>query len=383
MHRKKIFLEMSRVSTYGRRVLAGVSRYCRERQMPWRFYCEPIEVAHPTGPLEDFHPDGAIVNRGHIGEVSASWLAGASFPVVNVAVAPIPGAVQVIPDDEAIGAAAAEHFRERNYTHFAFAGFQRDPWESLRFRGFAARLAQEGFEPRTLVLEWGYEKKQWERRMATCGRWLRSAVKPVAIMAGNDMAGGIVIESCRYHDIKVPEEVGVVGVNDNPLICQFTAPPMSSVPIDGDLLGYTAAETLGAMIAGGQPPPVCRMPPRPVATRQSSDVMMVDDPVVARAVAYIRENISTCRSVDDLLEALPVSRRDLERRFARSLRRGPWQEIRRMQLKRARSLLSETDLSLERIGRLCGLGNAKRLGEVLRKELGVSPTRYRARCRGE
>jgi LacI family transcriptional regulator len=382
LHRTKVLLWMSRVSTYGRRVLAGVSRFCREREVEWRLYGEPSEVAHPTGPLEGFRPHGAIVNRGHIKPEQAEWLADVPFPVVNVSPTPIAGNVLVVPDDLAVGRLGAEHFLERSFTRFAFVRIGYDVKGLRREEGYRRCLREAGYQVDEFHLEWGFEPRSWAEDIAGCGRWLERLARPVACFCSNDMAAGRVIEACRAHKLRVPGEVGVLGVNDNPLICEFTSPPLSSVGLDADRLGYQAAVTLHAMLAGQDVPPVRRLAPRSVVVRASTDIMMVDDPVVLQAVAHIRDNIATCRTVDDLLEALPVSRRDLERRFRRTMHCGPWEEIRRLQLRRARSLLGETDLTLDEIGRLCGLGNAKRLGEVFRKQLSTSPTRYRRSVRG-
>ena len=194
--------------------------------------------------------------------------------------------------------------------------------------------------------------------------------------------GQHVLDACNRMDLAVPEEVAVIGVDDEEEICELCDPPLSSIIPNADLVGYKAAETARPPDVGqaGRLPSSAIIPPLGIATRQSTDVLAIDDPDVASAVRYIREHACRGAVVEDILEHVPVSRSILERRFRKSLDCSPQALIRRTQLKRVKQLLVDTDLPLSKISELAGFKHHEHMCTVFKREVGDSPGVYRRKA---
>jgi LacI family transcriptional regulator len=202
-------------------------------------------------------------------------------------------------------------------------------------------------------------------------------------MACNDMRGQHVLDSCQRAGVAVPEEVAVVGVDDDDLLCDLCSPPLSSVAPNPELIGYEAAALLEALMAGHPADPLERtVPPVGVTARQSTDVLAIGDPSVAVAVRLIRERACHGLTVADVLREVPVSRSVLERLFRRHLGRSPQAEIRAVRLKRVKQLLVETSLPLDQVAELSGFAHPEYLSVAFRRATGQTPGRYRALAQG-
>ncbi len=214
--------------------------------------------------------------------------------------------------------------------------------------------------------------------------WIRSLPKPVAIMSCNDVRGLHVLDACGRAGVLVPEEVAVLGVDDEDTMCELCSPPLSSVAPNPEGIGYAAAELLETLMSG-QSPRQERFPISPirVSCRQSTDTMAVADWAVASAARYMRELASQGCRVDDVLEKVHMSRATLEKRFRKHLNRSPKQEIRRIRLERIKQLLVETDLTLERVAELSGFEHPEYMSVVFKRETGQTPGRYRNQFKKE
>ena len=247
--------------------------------------------------------------------------------------------------------------------------------------GFQAYAAMRGMEAEV----WGSSWKQalqlgWQTQQIDLIAWLQQLPKPVGIMACNDVRGQHVLDACRQADIAVPEEVAVVGVDNDPVICDYCGPPLSSVIPDSRRVGYEAARMLDSIMAGNCPTHrVTMIPPLDIAVRQSSDVLAVDDPDIAAAMRFIREHACQGMTIDDLLKAIPLSRSQLERKFRKHFGRSPQVEVRLVQLKRARQLLAQTDLSLDQVASRVGFAHSEYFSVVFKRHLGETPGQYRRR----
>ena len=207
--------------------------------------------------------------------------------------------------------------------------------------------------------------------------WLRSLPKPVAVFACYDFRGQQVLDACRRAGFAVPDEVAVLGVDNDELLCALSPPPLSSVILNPRRSGWLAAEALDLMMRGQRVPAVTHVPPLGVATRQSTDTTAVDDVQVANAVRFIRERACSGIDVSDVLRACPMSRRALEQRMKAILGRTPHAEILRVQIARARQLLAATSLSLPEVAEKCGFRHAEYLSVAFKRETGVAPSEYR------
>jgi LacI family transcriptional regulator len=209
--------------------------------------------------------------------------------------------------------------------------------------------------------------------------WLGSLPTPVGVMASNDMRGLEILDGCRAVNLKVPEHVAVIGVDDDTLLCGLCNPPLSSVLPNAEQIGYEAAALLDRLMQGGRAPFKERLiPPLGIATRLSTDVLAIEDTAFALALRFIHEHACHGITVEDVLQYVPLSRMTLERRFRKYLGRSPHAEIRKVQLARAKQLLIETDHPIYRIAQLVGFDHTEYFNVIFKREVGQPPGRFRA-----
>jgi LacI family transcriptional regulator len=371
-----LIIETSTV--YGRRILRGVNRYLRTHR-PWSVFFQQSDLdARPPEWLRDWRGDGILVRL--LSPALARRLLRSRVPAVNLNdILPGCGLPRIRTDDRAVGRMAADYLLGRGFRHFAFCGFSGQFWAAERGAGFREALAADGFDCPVYESPWGGPRaRPWEREQEAIGRWLRSLPRPAAVLACNDMRGQHVLDSCQRAGLMVPEEVAVLGVDDDELLCELCDPPLSSVVPNPEGVGYEAAALLDRLMAGEQPPDAERLvAPLGVATRQSTDVLAIGDPQVAAAVRYIREHACHGVTVADVLHHVPQARTVLERRFRKFLGRSPQAEIRAVQLKRAKQLLAETELTLEQVAALTGFKHPEYLSVVFKRATGQTPGAFR------
>jgi len=288
-------------------------------------------------------------------------------------------------DHTAIGKMGGAHLIERGFRHFAFCGFTGELWSRQRGAGFFNAVRPSAVTTAVYETPWrGPAMPRWDQDIQQIVKWIKSLPKPVAIMSCNDVRGLHVLDACSRAGVLVPEEVAVVGVDDEDTMCELCSPPLSSVAPNPEGIGYAAAELLETLMSG-QAPSQERISVRPirVSCRQSSDTMAVADWAVASAARYMRELASQGCRVDDVLAKIHMSRAALEKRFRKHLNRSPKQEIRRIRLERIKQLLVETDLTLERIAELVGFEHPEYMSVLFKRETGQTPGRYRNQFKKE
>ncbi|MCC5022157.1 MAG: substrate-binding domain-containing protein [Candidatus Synoicihabitans palmerolidicus] len=209
-------------------------------------------------------------------------------------------------------------------------------------------------------------------------QWVAQLPKPIGIFACYDIRGQQLLDACRNLGVAVPEEVAVIGVDDDDLLCQLAFPPLSSVQPNARLTGYTATALLDAMMNGAAREAVeVRIPPLGVTPRQSTDILAVSDAIVVQALRFIREHACDPIAVTDVLARVPVSRRVLEKRFEKSVGYSPHAEIVAVRMNRVKELLLETDMSLEMIAARTGFEHPEYLTVMFKREVGEPPGRFR------
>jgi LacI family transcriptional regulator len=365
-------------SITGRRILQGIARYLRSHR-PWSVFVEQraLETVPPSW-LENWRGDGIILRWNSPGFAAAIRKAGVAAIDLTHRGPPI-GLPRIASEDDSIGRLAAEHMVERGFRSLAFCGFTGIRWSVRRRESFLGVAGATGGADLVYESPWGGpEARSWELDQEAIGRWLKHLPKPVGILACNDVRGLHVLDASRRVGLHVPDEVAVIGVDDDPLLCELCDPPLSSVVPNMERIGYEAAELLDRLMAGGKAGFDERMiPPIGVVTRQSTDVLAIDDARVAAAVRYIREHACHGITVRDVLGQTPLSRTALELYFRRYLGRSPQAEIRAVQLKRARQLLAETDLKMDRVAELTGFVHPEYLSVVFKRELRRTPGQFR------
>lgn len=380
---KHIGLAFSYSFTFYRSMARGIRIYAETRP-DWLF----SSVFPDQQPLENLgahKPDGLIasVNTEALARALSKW----RRPLVNVSAAlPQPPGPRVGVDNVAVGRVAATHFLERGFRHFGYVGSPDWLYSTHREAGFRTAIEEAGHEvssyhdPGHAPFDPSGQHWPLSRRIH---RWLRCLKKPVGIFALDDLWGMRMTEVCRQVDLRVPEDVALIGAENDDLHCELARPTLSSVLVPSEQMGIQAAALLDRLLAGEPPPagPIL-LPPQGVVARRSSDMLAIDDLEVVAAVRFIREGGHLPMQVSDILKEVPVGRRSLERRFRKAVGRGLWEEIRRVHLERAKRLLVETDLALKTVATQSGFTDFRHMAVVFRQDLGLSPTGYRASVRG-
>jgi LacI family transcriptional regulator len=365
---------------YGREILWGVAQYLRESS-PWTVYIEQRSLTDQAPPwLETWEGDG-IISR--LAPRQTRRLRATGIPIVDLNdQGPGPCRPHLRSDHRAEGALAAEHLRERGFTSFAFFGYPQFAWSRECRSGFVSALQAAGhscaYYRRAQRVSWGHQQPSWEVEVEGVAQWIQSLPKPLGLMACNDFRGIQALDACRRAEIAVPEEVAVIGVDNEELVCTLAYPPLSSVVPNARRIGYEAAALLDRLMRGEpEPSTPLSIPPTEVITRLSTDVNAIADPEVAAAMRFIREHACEGIGVDDILTQVPVSRSVLQRRFRSLLGRSIHAVIAGVRLQRAKQLLVETDLSLAVIAKRTGFSHVEYLCAAFRQAVGLPPGAYR------
>lgn len=377
-HRRSVALLIESSNAYARGVLSGIADYIRHHE-PWSvFFPEQERGATPPAWLSNWKGDGIIARIEN--DRIATVMRKVKCPVVDVSAARhLPNIPWVETDDLAICDLIVEHLIERGFRQLAFCGDPGFNWSNWREQHFA-RLAQEagcGVHVHRSIPR-SDPKYSWKREKRGIVTWLKHLPRPVGIMACYDIKAQQLLDVCRELNIAVPEEVAVIGVDNDELLCELADPPLSSVISNTHRTGYEAAALLDRMMSGVKvEPEALLIKPFGIKTRQSTDTLAIDDADVAAAVRFIRENAWKGINVSDVLREVPVTRRSLESRFRKILGRTPHEEITRLKIDRVRQLLVETDLPLSAIARRTGFQHDEYLSVAFKKSVGVSPSQFR------
>jgi LacI family transcriptional regulator len=362
-------------------MVKGIAQYNRTHQS-WVSYLDDAARAEDDVAWLRSQKWRGVISR-HTTRAFAKRCAALGLPLVDLNDMPlIAGVPKIRPDNGAIGRLGAEHFLERGHHSFGFAGFKHDVWARERRDGFVARLQEAGQRCDVFdVVYPGDLTPFWDAKQSTAlSSWLRRLPRPTAVMACNDLRALQVLTAAHALDMRVPEEIAVLGVNNDTTRCELAHPPLSSVAPDPFRSGYLAAELLDRLLSGGKAPNLDqRVEPRGVIVRPSTDMLAIDDRNVVAALGYIREHACSGLTVDEVLRHAAASRSQLERKFRRLLGRTPQAEIRRVQLAKIRQLLLETDFPLKRIAELSGFTHVEYMCVVYKRLTGEAPGAYRRR----
>ena len=367
----------------GRDILRGIARYLRAHG-PWSIYHEPRALEESVPPwLGQWNGDGIIARIQN--KPIADAVIGTGLPVVDV-LGLVPGlpVPLVHVDDRAVARLGAEHLLERGFRHFGFCAVEGANWSGTRQHEFETIVRQAGFDcsvcrlpPDTRGLA------NWEAQQDLLTDWVLALPRPVGVMVCNDPRGQLVLEAARRAGAAVPEQLAVIGVDNDEPLCEISDPPLSSIMPDHDRVGFEGAALLDRLLRGeATVDNRIYVPPSGLITRLSSDILAIDDPHVAMAVRFIREHACDGIGVDDLAAQLPLSRSTLQRRFRKALGRTVHDEILRIRLRRVEELLVDTELSLETVADKAGFAHRQYLGEIFKARTGYTLAQYRARSRG-
>lgn len=356
-------------------MLKGISQYERTHR-PWAAFLDD-EARAQSDPRwlrkKKWH---GVISR-HTTPALVQHCAELQIPLVDLNdTAPFPGIPKIRPDNVGMGHLGAEHFIERGYRNFGFCGFLNEGWSRERRDGFMEGLNLAGHACHVFDVEYpGDLTPFWDAKQTTVlSAWLRRLPKPIAIMACGDLRALQVIGAAQTAGLLVPEQVAVLGANNDTIRCDLAYPPLSSVEPNAFQSGYQAAEVLDNLIKGSKPEVMdIRIEPKGVAERHSTDILAIDDKNVAAALSFIREHACRGINVEEVLRPACASRSQLEKKFRRCLGRSPQAEIRRVQVAKIRQLLIETDFPLKKIAELTGFEYVEYMCVVFKRLTGDSP----------
>ena len=358
--------------------MRGIASYMHANDL-WEITLpEQERGAGPPPWLDDWTGDGLIARIEN--EEIAAVLRRKKFPIVDLSAARImPKVPWVEIDERGVGQAAFSHFRERGFETFAFCGETQFKWSSLRQEGFAYHVEQAGFAlnvfndpPRAGRRS---AAKQAQKRLT---KWIQTLPPRTALLACYDRKAQQILDICRSVAIRVPEHLCLLGVDNDDVLCDLATPPLSSVVPAAKRIGYEAASILDTLMNGGQVEELGHFfEPLGVETRQSTDIVAVEDDDIAMAMRFIRDHHCDGINVKDILKVVPLSRRTLETRFRKVIGRTIYQEINRRRIGRVSELLRSTDLSLAQIALKTGFQSEEYMSVAFRRSNGIPPGKFR------
>lgn len=302
-------------------------------------------------------------------------LGDAPFPIVNYSSLHAPRFPSVLSDDREVGRMAARHLRSLGLRHFACFGDKNLKFCRERQEGFRYELGLSGFEAKELSAERNTDLPSLHD--------LRTLPKPLGLFACNDHRAARICQSCREESIRVPEEIAVVGVDNDPVNSSCAGIPLSSVDLDTPRMGREVARLLDRLMRGeAAPAENVRVPPVGVVARRSSDHFTHEDPEVAKALAYIKEHYCEAMQVGDVLEQASICRRSLETRFRAATGNSIHGEICNLKLQRAEILLRDVTHSVGDVAEALGFSDIYYFSKFFHTKRGLSPTAWRKQHAG-
>jgi LacI family transcriptional regulator len=369
------------------RILHGIALYQREHT-PWEVHWDNLGQSLADANWFKRQPWDGVISR-HTNALQVDACRRLGIPLVDVNNAEtLAGLPNVVLDNFAVGQLGGEHFIDRGFRDFAFCGFGNEPWSCTRRDGFRDAVATFGRS--CMVFERDYPgtytggcTPQWQAEEIDCiARWLLTLPTPIGVMCCNDFRALQVLHAARHASLRVPEDIAVLGANDDEARCELANPPLSSVATNHLRSGYVAAEALDRLMHRQSLEGLSlTVEPVEVVARQSTDLLAVADKKIAAAARFIRNQACEGLNVDAVCRHVGIARTQLEEKFRKYFGRSPNSEIRRVQLVRIRQLLQETDLPLDAISELTGFKHPEYLIVFFKRATGESPGRFRRKMR--
>lgn len=374
---KKIILLLETSREFGRELLNGIARYSKLHG-PWSFYLEPRGLKSSIPRIKNWNADGIIMRNS----VISSDLINLKLPTIlclhetrRLKHLPV-----VTTESRVIAKLACEHLLNRGMKNFAFCGFDSLEWSNERRNYFSEIIKEAGFEVQ--IYKCSSKSVSWDKEQLLLKKWLSNLPKPVGILACNDDRGQQVLEACKLARLSVPEDVAVIGVDNDPIICGFCDPPLTSIALNTEHGGYAVAELLDKLMNGepmnGQE---IRVTATHVVRRQSTDIIFVEDSEVSNAIKFIRQNSKNKIRVDDVVTQTCLSRRSLESRFRKQIHRSIQEEIRRVRTDLITQMLIETNLTISEITAMFNFTDVEHISRYFKKEKGLGLREFRKLCR--
>ena len=388
MQRPRVALIIETSRAYGRGLLKGIIKYVQTRQS-WITYHQERGLSDESPVwLDGLKIDGLIARADSL--ALCTKIEQLKVPTVDLrGLHKLRGIPLIETNDRRVIRLAFDHLREREFSRFAFCGFPNVNYSDRRLE-YAKELAATWNIPLHIYGEGQHRQSSKTVDAEEIGvtegesltKWIKGLPTPIGIVCCNDIRGRQVLDACNSGGVHVPDEVAVVGVDNDEILCGLGDPALSSVEPDTERIGFRAAEILANWINGHAPTNnVEYVEPVGVVSRRSSDAVLVEDPDLAMAIRIIRDRACHGITVTQLVRMLPISRTVLEKRFQKHLQTSPKLEINRVRLIRIKQLLRETDDTLTEIASATGFRHPEYMNEFFKCKTGDTPGAYRQRNR--
>ncbi len=375
-----LLIETSR--SYGQELLSGIAMFSRlhgpwsfSRNMP--FYRKSSE---DTGSLSKIKlVDGIIAHTDN--EQAVKFAIDLGIPIIYQGIKKIYNDLPtIVSDDLAIGKMAAEHFLEKGFKHFAFSGFDDMYWSQLRSQGFCDRIKEAGFNVHKFE-QLDPNNNRWQgNEEHLIIEWLEALPKPIGIFTCNDDRSQDIAEGCILAGINVPDDIAILGVDNDELICDLSEFPLSSIALSTEKAGYQAAEMLSQMLSGKLiDSKQITIHPLFVVTRRSTDIFAMNDIEVAMTLKFIKKNLHTNITINQIASQVALSKRSIELRFRKELGCTINNYIQKKRVARIADMLLLTDWTVAQIAKKTGFSSATYMVQVFHKHMKETPLSYRKR----
>ena len=378
----KILLLTDFSSGYSRNLLKGIVRYSKEVGN-WSFQRMPLYyrmLYGENGVVEWAKKWQADAIIAQLTDVNIELLNDLNIPIIvqnyrdrNKAVSNLTG------DYFNTGVMADKFFLNREYRNFAFYGFKGAIWSRERADGYSHEIEKQGYKLAILEND-NKDREEWSYNHTVLGNWLQSLPKPVALFACDDHFALQISETCNVYNINVPDDIAILGVDNDDLLCNISDPPLSSIVLDVENGGYNAGKLLHQLITKEITEPFnIVVNPLIIERRKSTEKYAVSDKNIRTILNYIEKNYANHLSVEELVKQVPLSRRVLEKKFKEETGESLYQYIQNYRIDQFTRLLITTDYSLFEAALQSGFENYKNVSRIFRKYKSLSPAEYRKR----
>ncbi len=340
----------------------GIAEYARTHN--WHLSLDML--TNPSKIPWGWDGDGIITMMIQDGTELVDFLKETDKPTVNIEGMDLgTGYPRVLSDTKLSAQLSFEYFRSKGFEQFAYYGYD----QSVRGLSFQTLVKSHNY-PCSAFFEGGVS---WKKELEDVTKWLSQQTFPLAVFCWTDYAGARFIDMAHSLGYKIPEQISVLGMDNEELICDSTAVRLSSVKTDLKMVGYLGAQALDEIMDGKVVTGDHFIPPREVIERESTDTLAIKDPHVKQAVEYMKKNYSKFINISDVVHNLHISRRSLEKSFTRILNQSPHETLLKIRLDHAKRLLKEKTEKVATVANLVGFADAKHFSTVFKEQVGCSP----------
>jgi LacI family transcriptional regulator len=371
-----LFIDISR--GFGRGMLSGITRYAALHG-PWTFYHNPPGYLKPNArfrpkQLAAWKPDGIIYSMAQFGDFSSLGVPLIAYEH-NTYTGPIPC---IRSNDTEVGRLAARHLLDQGHRQFGFCGYNGFTWSTERCEAFCGAIEEAGGRVE-IYRSTGRRYTPEAKEEARIREWLKALPKPIGVLCANDDRAESVLQACAALEYGVPEDVSVVGVDDDEYVCELQNPPLSSIRLATEQAGYQTAALLHRMMHGEEIMSGQRITAQAtgVTPRQSTDMLMVRHADVRKALRFIRENVNRAIRVTDVVRATGLSHRGLNDRFNAELGCSIVEQLTRARTAFICRLLADTDMQIQEIAKAVGYEDDRHFSRYVKRATGLTPQAYR------